>query len=73
MLPGAPFGIKSSASPVLTVVGRNTGTGNVVSASRTDNVNPETLPPEAARRAILKVEHMSTCFQAGLLPIVTTE
>ncbi len=33
----------------------------------------ETLPPEAARRAILKVEHMSTCFQAGLLPIVTTE
>ncbi len=32
----------------------------------------ETLPPEAARRAILKVEHMSTCFQAGLLPIVTT-
>ncbi len=29
----------------------------------------ETLPPEAARRAILKVEHMSTCFQAGLTPV----
>jgi truncated hemoglobin YjbI len=30
----------------------------------------EHLPPEAARRAILKVEHMSTCFQAGLTPVV---
>ena len=29
----------------------------------------ETLPPEAARRATQKVEHMSTCFQAGLTPI----
>ena len=29
----------------------------------------ETLPPEAARLAILKVEHMSTCFQAGLTPV----
>jgi truncated hemoglobin YjbI len=29
----------------------------------------KTLPPEAARRAILKVEHMSTCFQAGLTPV----
>jgi truncated hemoglobin YjbI len=27
------------------------------------------LPPEAARRAILKVEHMSVCFQAGLTPV----
>ncbi len=27
-----------------------------------------TLPPEAARRAILKVEMMSKCFQAGLFP-----
>ncbi len=29
----------------------------------------ETLPPEAARLAILKVEHMSVCFQAGLTPV----
>jgi truncated hemoglobin YjbI len=29
----------------------------------------ETLPPEAARRAILKVESMSKCFQAGLFPV----
>ena len=29
----------------------------------------ENLPPEAARLAILKVEHMSTCFQAGLMPV----
>ncbi len=29
----------------------------------------EALPPEAARRAILKVEHMSVCFQAGLTPV----
>lgn len=28
------------------------------------------LPPEAARAAILKVEHMSVCFQAGLTPPV---
>ncbi len=28
-----------------------------------------TLPPEAARLAILKVEHMSLCFQAGLTPV----
>ena len=27
------------------------------------------LPPEAARLAILKVEHMSVCFQAGLTPV----
>ena len=29
----------------------------------------KTLPPEAARRAILKVESMSKCFQAGLSPV----
>lgn len=29
----------------------------------------ETLPPEAARAAIAKVEHMSVCFQAGLMPV----
>ncbi|RBP08554.1 truncated hemoglobin YjbI [Roseiarcus fermentans] len=29
----------------------------------------EVLPPEAARAAILKVEHMSVCFQAGLTPV----
>ncbi len=29
-----------------------------------------TLPPEAARRATLKVESMSKCFQAGLFPVM---
>jgi truncated hemoglobin YjbI len=31
----------------------------------------DVLPPEAARRAILKVEHMSVSFQAGLVPVAT--
>ena len=32
-------------------------------------VAAETLPPETARAAILRVEHMSVCFQAGLVPV----
>ncbi len=32
----------------------------------------ETLPPEAARLAIAKVEHMSARFQAGLMPVTQT-
>ena len=31
----------------------------------------DALPPDAARLAILKVEHMSICFQAGLTPATT--
>jgi len=64
-----------------TLLGTSRYTGNPFSAHISLNLRPEffdrwldlfrataqqELPPPAADRAIAKVEHMSTCFQAGL-------